>query len=405
MSICQRRSDLLGVYDKVIPFCLIYFSSALKACHGSEASQRGAERLREVLNIYSRGSGQLVNGEKSVAFFSSNCGDVVKQEVRSVLQIETEALAEKYLGLPTAVGRTKKEAFEYMPTRIRGLVGAWSGREASCAGREVLLKSVAQAVPTYPMSCFLIPKDTCRKMRTVISSYWWGGSADNRHMHCQRWELLMRPKEQGGMGFRDLRLFNLAMLGTQGWRLIENPESLCARVLKGRYFHDTNFLSAIRKKHASRTWCAILEGREVLKMGLIRRIGDGNTINIWQNRWLKNHFGARPLVMPADPQIQVVADLLSPSGAWREDFIKQTFTPVDAHAILSTPVRGSGEDFWAWELERHDLYSVRSAYRKPFEVREEQRPDGRAGVSHDSTWNRIWTVGATKGTPSVPKYK
>lgn len=160
----------------------------------SKASQRGAEWLREILEIYSRGSGQLVNKEKSAVFFSSNCDNGVKQEVRSVLQAETEALAEKYLGLRTALGRTTKEAFEYMPNRIRGPVGAWSGREASCVGREVLLKSVAQAVPTYPMSCFLIPKDTCRKMKIVISNYWWGSSADNQHMHWQRWELLMRPK-------------------------------------------------------------------------------------------------------------------------------------------------------------------------------------------------------------------
>ena len=117
-------------------------------------------------------------------------------------------------------------------------MGAWSGGEASCAGRVVLLKSAAQAVPTYPMSCFLIPKDTCRKMKIVISNYWWGSSADNRHMHWQRWELLTRPKVQGGMGFRDLRLFNKAMLWKQGWRLIENPNSLCAKVLKGRYYHD-----------------------------------------------------------------------------------------------------------------------------------------------------------------------
>jgi hypothetical protein len=78
-----------------------------------------------------------------------------------------------------------KEAFEYMLARVRGLVGAWSGREASCAGREVLLKSVAQAVLTYPMSCFLIPKDTCRKMKSMISNYWWGSLADSRHIHWQ----------------------------------------------------------------------------------------------------------------------------------------------------------------------------------------------------------------------------
>lgn len=80
-----------------------------------------------------------------------------------MLQIDTEALVVKYLGLPTVVGRATNGVFEYLPSKLKGLVGSWSGHEASCAGREVLLKSVAQAVPTYPMSCFLIPKDTCRK--------------------------------------------------------------------------------------------------------------------------------------------------------------------------------------------------------------------------------------------------
>jgi hypothetical protein len=158
----------------------------------------------------------LVNKDKSAIFYSSNCQNEAKDEVKEVIQIDKEALVEKYLGLPMALGRSTKEAFEYMPTRLKKLVGAWSGKEASCTGREVLLKSVVQAVPTYPMSCFLIPKDTWRKMKTVISNYWWGSSADNRHMHWQRWELLTRPKIAGGMGFRDLRLFNLAMLGKQG---------------------------------------------------------------------------------------------------------------------------------------------------------------------------------------------
>lgn len=242
--------------------------------------------------------------------------------MRTLLQIDTEALAEKYLGLPTALGRATKEAFEYMPNKVRGLVGAWSGRQASCASREVLLKSVAQAVPTYLMSCFLTPKDTCQKIKSVISNYWWGSWADNRHMHWQSWEQLTMPKVHGGMGFRDLRLFNLAMLGKQSWRLIKNPDSLCARVLKGRYFHDADFLTATQKKHASHTWRAILEGRKSLSRGLIKRLGDGSTTDIWQDRWLPGHFGGRPLTMPDDPQVQTVADLLTPSGAWNSDLIK-----------------------------------------------------------------------------------
>ena len=101
----------------------------------------------------------------------------MKDEVRQSLNIETEALAEKYLGLPTAVGRSTSEAFKFMPTRIKNLIGTWSGREASCARREVLLKSVAQAVPTY-LSCFLLSKTTCKKMKSPIANYWWGSSAE-----------------------------------------------------------------------------------------------------------------------------------------------------------------------------------------------------------------------------------
>jgi hypothetical protein len=72
------------------------------------------------------------------------------------------------------------------------------------------------------------------------------------------WEHLNCPKDEGGMSFWDLRSFNLAMLGKQGWRLIERPKSLSARVLKGRYYHDTEFMRATRKKRASSTWRAVL---------------------------------------------------------------------------------------------------------------------------------------------------
>lgn len=87
-------------------------------------------------------------------FFSENCGQDAKQEVHDALQIPTEALGEKYLGLPTAVGKVSDGTFDYVADRIRKFVQGWGGNLLSCAGREVLLESNAQAVPTYPMSCF-----------------------------------------------------------------------------------------------------------------------------------------------------------------------------------------------------------------------------------------------------------
>ncbi|GJM93179.1 hypothetical protein PR202_ga09714 [Eleusine coracana subsp. coracana] len=238
----------------------------------------------------------------------------MKEEVHSVLNIQKEALAEKYLGLPTEMGKATNGVFEYIPARIKTLIGGWSGRETSCAGREVLLKYVAQAVPSYPMSCFLLPATTCKKLRLAISNYWWGSSADNRHIHWQKWDQLTQPKINGGMGFRDLKLFNVAMLGKQGWRLVTKPDSLCARVLKGRYFHNQEFIETTRKKHASATWHAILAGRKALHGGLIKRIGNGTTTSIWEQRWIPNHFGGSLLTPSEGNNVHKVVDLLTESG-------------------------------------------------------------------------------------------
>ena len=81
----------------------------------SEASQRGAARIQEILEMYSKGSGQLVNRDKFVFFFSKKCLHQTKELVRSDLLIPTEALSDKYLGLPTALGRSTTEAFEFLP--------------------------------------------------------------------------------------------------------------------------------------------------------------------------------------------------------------------------------------------------------------------------------------------------
>jgi hypothetical protein len=202
--------------------------------------------------------------------------------------------------------------FDYSADRIRSFVHGWGANNMNCAGREVPLKANAQAVPTYPMSCFKLPAPVCKKMKTYISNYWWGSSVDNHKIHWQRWTKLSAPKGEGGMGFRDLSLFNKALLGKQGWRLLVNPDSLCAKVLKGKYYPNSDFLSATRKKHASETWRAILFGREVLRKGAIKRVGPGTSVDIWKDNWLPSAVQMKPLVRLGGVAAQRVDELFLP---------------------------------------------------------------------------------------------
>jgi hypothetical protein len=166
-------------------------------------------------------------------------------------------------------------------------------------------------------------------------------------MHWKKWIDLTRAKAIGGMGFRDIQKFNLAMLGKQGWRIMTNPSSLCARVLKGRYFPNGEFLTAHKKKNSSHTWRAILAGRAVLERGLIRRIGDGLTTDIWDDKWIPDAIAMKPICRPDGALATQVCELLTSSGSWDDRKLCDNFVPMDAEAIRRIPLARIDGDFWA----------------------------------------------------------
>ena len=125
------------------------------------------------------------------------------------------------------------------------------------------------------MSVFRLPASTCDELTQMIRSYWWGSENGKRRTHWIAWEKLLRPKNQGGLGFRDMRLFNQALLARQAWRLIGRPESLCTSLLKARYYRHGNLIDTVFTGNASPVWRGIEHGLELLKQGIIWRIGNG----------------------------------------------------------------------------------------------------------------------------------
>ena len=91
----------------------------------------------------------------------------------------------------------------------------WKERYISKAGREILIKTVAQAIPTYSMSLFKLPRSICDNINSLVARYWWGQNQEERKIHWIKWSIMCNSKMKGGTGFKDLHAFNLAMLAKQ----------------------------------------------------------------------------------------------------------------------------------------------------------------------------------------------
>ena len=202
-------------------------------------------------------------------FFSRNTQLEVKNEIRDMLGAQILSDCEKYLGLPMVGGKSKVGTFREIHERIANKVMGWKEKFLSKAGRETLIKTVAQAIPTYSMGIFKLPKSICDSINSVLSKYWWGQTKNEKKVHWINWGKLCSPKNRGGMGFRDLNTFNLAMLAKQAWRLIHESHSLFYRVYKAQYFPSCSFMDAELRSNPSYVWRSLLQTRDLIREGSI----------------------------------------------------------------------------------------------------------------------------------------
>lgn len=101
----------------------------------------------------------------------------------------------------------------------------WKSRMLSQAGKLTLVRSVVQSIPTYLMTCFEVPDNIIQKIEGEIARFLWGQKGDEKRIHWLRRERLCRPKGEGGLGIRDLKVFNKALLAKKGWRLMQDDQS------------------------------------------------------------------------------------------------------------------------------------------------------------------------------------
>lgn len=219
-------------------------------------------------------------------------------------------------------------------------IQSWDGMTLSRGGKEVLSKTVVQALPTFAMSVFLLPVGIIKDLENLMNIFWWQfQSKQQREIHWMEWGRLTGHKLTGGMSFKDMHDYNLSMLGKQGWRLLNNQSSLASRVYKVRYYPKCDFLNAALGNNSSFIWRSIWEAKDLLKLGVRWHVGAGEKIDILNQPWLMDDSNSYVTsILPVLEESKAESLMQTGTRKWDEDVVTDLFNEHDRRCILQVPL-------------------------------------------------------------------
>ncbi|KAG8478940.1 hypothetical protein CXB51_028941 [Gossypium anomalum] len=269
-----------------------------------EASKKGALVMKQILNEYEDCSGQCVNFNKSTIFHSSNTAGEVQAEIGSIPELK---------------------------------VGAQD----------------------------YYHKEAKRELEGSFEKFWWQKGYGKKGINWCQWNHMCQSKEEGGMGFRSMGQFNIALLAKQRWRILNNPKSLVAQVFKAKYFPTEEFLNSLLGNNSSYTWKSIWASKGVLMKGICWKVGRGTHISVLNDAWIPVARNFRLSSVVNNLNDFKVADLIDNNvRELKRELIVNTFSEEVAGKILSLLlVKDPHDDFSAWNGEPLGEYSVLNAYK------------------------------------------
>ncbi|XP_018474082.1 uncharacterized protein LOC108845359 [Raphanus sativus] len=339
---------------------LLFADDTMFFCQSNEAS---CSTLMRILSDYEGASGQKINSHKSSITFSKKTPQDRREAAKRILKIQKEGGNGKYLGLPEHFGRRKKDLFTAIVDRIRQIATHLSSRRLSKAGKMTMLKAVLQAIPTYSMSCFLLPASLCKRIQSALTRFWWDTDDQIRKMSWIAWTKLTDHKALGGLGFREIQGFNQALLSKISWRILTKPDCLLARVLTGKYCRNKSFLEATAPQSCSHGWRGILHGRDLLKANLEKIIGNGRSTKVWQESWVSLTQKTIPYgPFTEDSGDLRVSDLLTDDMRWNIKRVEEILPELSSLILSLQPSQSGAEDSYVWYPTSNGVYTVKSGY-------------------------------------------
>ncbi|GKU86994.1 hypothetical protein SLEP1_g1457 [Rubroshorea leprosula] len=348
-----------------------------------KAVERNIWAAKSIMRIFELVSGLKINFVKS-QLFGLNVSDEWKSKMAHILHCKQGAFPYRYLGVP--IGSNIKSIALWKPLikTFEKKLSQWKGRFLSFGGRITLLNAVLTSLPVFSMSVHLLPRGLILSLDKIRRNFLWGGGESKRKINWVSWDKVCKSKNEGGLGVKDLRNFNLALLGKWWSRLARGDEGLVYKVIYHKYGRpEGSWIEWVNGNgHRGSMWwrniCRIdhtdLCNTGWLSGGFRLNMGDGCLVNFWKDNWT----GDQPLANRFPRLFLVSTDKdkrISQMGTWREDkwqwtlhwrrslyeWEEDNLTKMLEIINSTLPVKGQ-KDCWVWRYNKEGEYSVKTAY-------------------------------------------
>jgi hypothetical protein len=236
-------------------------------------------------------SGLKVNFWKS-CLFGVNVSNEFLTMASDFLNCRLGLLPFKYLGLPVGANPRLCSTWKPMLDAIKGRLCSWGNRYVSLGGRIVLINAVLNSLPIFFLSYLKMPKKVWKELIKIQRVFLWAGLSRTTKTCWVRWEVICRPKKEGGLGVRDLRLVNISLLAKWKWKLLSQEVELWKEVVVARYGMDVVGKRRLDEFDVTRigsTWwrnlCLLGKDSNWFNSAIGKRVGNGILTSFWNEQW------------------------------------------------------------------------------------------------------------------------
>lgn len=324
-----------------------------------DGEKNSLANIVDTMELFATWSGLRMNKEKTELFV----GGLNQAETTDLtsLGFTLGSMPVRYLGLPLMHRKLRISEYRPLLVKISGHFTAWSSKKLSYAGRAELIKSVIYGNINFWTSAFVLPKGCLQQIQSLCSRFLWTGKVTDRGVAKIAWSTVCLPKKEGGLGFRNLEIWNKTLCLKLVWRLyIPNP-SLWASWIKKYRIGDESLWSLEAKNAGSGTWRSLLNLRSLATNFLRAEVGNGETTSFWWDIWtplgrLINIFGDTGPRELSIPLFASVADSCDENG-WR---LRGARSPAaeTLHIHLTSihlPSSSQTEDVFYWLIDGENL--------------------------------------------------